>query len=228
MNITQLLKHFSNDMLSKIRTCIPAEVESFDPENGTVNVKPLIQGIRIGSSRKVKLNTGEVVVVDDHSMPSILNVPVQMIVFDNGRITFPIKKGLQGTLSICDRDIRNFKESQTESVQGSLRKFNMNDAIFEPFLPKKAQLAGYNNDAIELKFNSTLMKIDDSGVEVTGAVKVTGGVDIAGEVDITGNVNITGHLITTGEATINAIPFTAHTHQYAPGAGTPIPTDPPA
>lgn len=209
MNNTELLRHFANNLKNEIRTCIPAEVESFDPVKGTVNVKPLIQGIKIGSTRQVKLETGEVVVVDDYSIPSILNVPVQMIFFGNGKITFPIKQGLQGILSICDRDIRLFKESQIESVQGSLRRFNMNDAVFLPYLPKRAELTGYNNDAIEIKYDENLIQVNSEGINLIG------------------NVNITGNLIVSGEATISEIPFTTHTHQYVPGTGTPTPTDPP-
>lgn len=209
MNNSELLRHFANNLKNEIRTCMPAEVESFDPVKLTVNVKPLIQGIKVGNTRQVKLETGEMVVVDDYSIPSILNVPVQIISFGNGRITFPIKKGLQGILSICDRDIRLFKESQAESAQGSLRRFNMNDAVFLPYLPKRAELTDYNNEAIEIKYGAKLIQVNSEGINMTG------------------NVNITGNLIVSGEATISEIPFTAHTHQYSPGPGTPIPTDPP-
>lgn len=225
MNMTQLLKHFGNDLKSQIRTSIPAQVESFDSNKGTVNVKPLIQGIRIGDSRKVKLDTGEVVVVDDYSMPSILNVPVEMIMFGNGKITFPIKQGLQGMLCVCDRDIRLFKENEAESVQASLRKFNLNDATFRPFLPKKGEFANYNNDAIEIAYANSLIKLDNSSIDLSHndtLIKVAdGGVDIMGDVKITGN------LIITEEATIGGKPYTVHTHSYSPGPLPPTNTAPP-
>jgi hypothetical protein len=112
-------------------------------------------------------------------------------------------------LQVCDRDIRAFKEDQAESAQGSLRTFNINDAVFLPFLPKRAELTNYNNEAIELKYDANLIQVNSTGINITG------------------NVNITGNLTVSGEATISDIPFTTHTHQYIPGAGTPIPTDPP-
>lgn len=209
MNDTQLLKKLAERIKSEIRTCIPAVVENFDSTKLTVDVKPLIRGIRIGTSRKLKLETGEIVLVDDYSMPSVINVPVQILWFGNGGITFPIKKGLIGTLKVCDRDIRLFKENQAESNQASLRKLNINDAVFEPFLPKRAELTNYNNNAIELKFDNKLIQINEAGINMVG------------------DVNITGNLNVTGEATIGDIAFTTHVHEYIPGTGTPTNTNPP-
>ena len=207
--MTGLLRQFANTFKNEIRTCIPAEVESFNPEKLTVNVKPLIQGIKIGTGRELQLDTGEEVVVEDYTLPSIVSVPVSMLWFGNGGITMPINPGAQGLLMVCDRDIRLFKESRVESPQASLRRFNMNDSSFLPFLPKPMELTNYNNEAVEVRYDETLLQVDSNGVNITG------------------NVNITGTLTTTEEATIKGIDFTTHTHQYVPGTGTPTDTNPP-
>lgn len=209
MNITGLLTQFSNSFKNEIRTCIPAQIESFDPESLTVNAKPLIQGIRIGNNREIQLETGEKVVVDDYALPSVIKVPVSMMWFGNGGVTLPINAGSQGLLLICDRDIRLFKQSRTDSAQGSLRRFNMNDSIFLPFLPKPMELTDYNNEAVEVRYDSTKLKVSSSGV------------------DIVGNVNIEGSLTTTEDAQISGIGFLTHTHTYSPGPLPPTETAPP-
>lgn len=220
MNETALFQHIISTVKSEIRTHIPAEVESFDPNKLTVNVKILIKGIKIGSSRKVKLETGEVVLVDDYTMPSVVNVPVSILSFSNGRITFPIKKGLQGTLAVCDRDIRFFKKDQKESVQGSLRKFNLSDAIFYPGLAKRAELTDYNNEAIELRYDEKLIQINGVGINIVGDVNITGNLIVSEQATV-------NNLVATTEANIGGIDFTTHTHLYTPGTGTPTQTNPP-
>lgn len=209
MNITGLFRQFANTFKNEIRTCIPAQVESFDPEKLTVNVKPLIKGIKIGSEREVQIDTGEELIVDDYSLPSIVSVPVSMLWFGNGGITMPINPGAQGLLMVCDRDIRLFKQNRTESAQASLRRFNMNDSSFLPFLPKPVELTNYNNEAVEVRYDETLLQVDGSGVNITG------------------NVNITGTLTTTGDAEIAGVDFITHTHTYSPGPLPPAETAPP-
>ena len=208
MNLTSILKQITGTIKNEIRTCIPAEIESFNPQNLTVDVKLLIKGIKIGSNRKIKLETGELVVVDDYTMPSVVDVPISIAWFGNGGITFPIKKGLQGILLVCDRDIRFFKKDQKESIQGSLRKFNVSDSIFIPFLPKRASLSNYNNDAVEIKFDNNIVQVNSTGINITG------------------NVNITGDVVISGQASIAGKDFITHTHTYNPGPLPPTQTSP--
>lgn len=211
MNMTGAFRHLANVLKSEIRTCVPAQIESFDSTNLTVNARPLIDGIRtVQNGRNLKLETGEAVKVEDYTLPSLLNVPVSILWFGEGGITVPIVPGAQGLLLVCDRDIRRFKDTQEQSPQASLRRFDMNDSIFLPFLPKRSELTTYNNDAVEVCHGATKLAVAADGISITG------------------NVTIDGTLTTTGEATINNIPFTTHTHMYSPGPGTPTDTGAPS
>lgn len=191
MNITGLLKRFANYTLSSVRTNIPAKVISFDATNLTVNVQVLIQGKRISDKGSLQqMETGELVLAEDYTLSPILNVPISMICQQGFGIKIPIRAGAIGTLIVCDRDISQFKKSQNLSPQASLRKFDLNDSIFLPFLLTKGSIADYGNDAVEIFYGSTKLKVKESGVEITG------------------------NLIVSGEVTIGGIPFSTHRHPY--------------
>lgn len=201
MNITALLHRFANYFSSNIRTCIPAQVISFDASNLTVNVQVAIQGIRVSKTgTRRQLETGEIVFAEDYDLSPILSVPVSMMWWNNYGITLPIAAGNLGTLIVCDRDISVFKKLQKVSPQPSLRKFDLNDSIFLPFLPKKASISEYSSNSIDVRFGSTKLKVSASGV------------------DITGNLTVSGTSTLTGGATINGTPFASHKHPYLNGS----------
>lgn len=191
MNLTGLLQRFSNYAFSSIRTSIPAKVITFDPENLTVNVQILIKGKRVSKNGTLQqLETGELVVAEDYELAPILQVPVSMICQANFGVKIPIKPGAIGTLIVCDRDISQFKKSQQISSQASLRKFDLNDSYFLPFLLMKGSISDYGDDSVEVFFGDTKLKVKESGVEITG------------------------NLTVSGEVTVGEIPFNTHIHPY--------------
>lgn len=197
MNITGLLQRFANFTLSSIRTNIPAKVISFNATDLTVNVQVLIQGKRVSKNGTLQqMETGELVLAENYTLSPILNVPVSMICQQGFGVKVPIRAGSIGTLIVCDRDISQFKKSQSLSPQASLRKFDLNDSIFLPFLLTKGSITDYGNDAVEVFFGDTKLKVKESGVEITGNLIVSGDVTI------------------DGEATIGEIPFSTHIHPY--------------
>lgn len=205
MNITGLLKRFANYTLSSIRTCVPAKVISFDAENLTVNVQVLIQGKKISAKGNLQqMETGELVLAEDYTLSPILNVPISMICQSNFGIKIPIKAGAIGTLIVCDRDISQFKKSQTISPQASLRKFDLNDSYFLPFLLGSGSIADYGDDSVEIFFGETKLKVKETGVEITGDLLVSG--------------QIKSKDLIADTATIGDIPFTTHVHPYLNGS----------
>jgi hypothetical protein len=194
MNLTGLLQRFANFTLSSVRTNIPAKVISFDATNLTVNVQVLIQGKRISKDGTLQqMETGELVLAENFTLLPILNVPISIICQAGFGIKIPIRAGAIGTLIVCDRDISQFKKSQSLSPQASLRKFDLNDSIFLPFLLTKGSIADYGNDAVEVFYGATKLKVKESGVEITGDLTIS------------------------GDATIGGIPFSTHIHPYLNG-----------
>lgn len=191
MNITGLLQRFANYIFSTVRTSIPAKVISFNAADLTVNVQVLIQGKRVSKNGALQqMETGELVLAENYTLSPILNVPISMICQEGFGVKIPIRAGAIGTLIVCDRDISQFKKSQNISAQASLRKFDLNDSYFLPFLLGKGSIADYGDDAVEVFYGNTKLKVKESGVEITGDLTIS------------------------GEATIGGIPFGAHIHPY--------------
>lgn len=195
MNDTALLNQVADSIKNEIRVAIPAEIISFDSQNLTVNVKIMIQGMRIAENGQlIQLETGERVTVENYALPPFQNIPIALMWWNNFGITMPILAGMQGTLLVCDRNISLFKKNQNSSAAASLRRFDLNDAIFLPFLPKKSSISDYSADSIDVRYGSTKLKVSATGVDITG------------------------NLIVSGEATIGGIPFSTHIHPYLNGS----------
>ena len=201
MNLTGLLQRFANFTLSSVRTNIPARVIAFNATDLTVNVQVLIQGKRISKNGTLQqLETGELVLAENYTLSPILNVPVSMICQTGFGVKIPIRVGAIGTLIVCDRDISQFKKSQTLSPQASLRRFDLNDSYFLPFLLTKGSIDDYGDDSVEVFFGDTKLKVKASGVEITGDLLVSG--------------QIKSTDLVTDTATIGEIPFATHIHPY--------------
>lgn len=195
MNITALLRRFANYVTADIRTHVPAQVISFDPNNLTVDVQVAIQGVRISKTGTlIQLDTGERVLAENYNLAPILKVPISILWQRNKGITLPINAGDYGTLLVCDRDISAFKKSQSIAAQASLRKFDLNDSIFLPFLPAKASISDYSASSIDVRYGATKIKVSATGVDITG------------------------NLTVSGNATIGGIPFGSHKHSYLNGS----------
>lgn len=195
------LMDFKLQMKTEIHTCMPGVVVAVNGDR--VDVQPLIKSVDIGTTRKIRTETGEYVTIDDNDYPVVMDCPLQMLVTSKARITIPIEVGDQGLLLVSERDIRNWKE-QKGNTQASTRKFNRNDAFFLPFI--NASISNYDATCIDIEYQSTKLKVKSTGVEITG------------------NVKITGTLETTGDATIAGKSFEHHTHLYTPGTLPPTQT----
>lgn len=200
-------KHFEQSIKKSIRTCIPVEVESFDSSTMTVNVKPLIKGIRfVEEGQRTNLTTGEIGLIDNYELPSILGLPVSLMLQGDIGITIPIVAGNQGLAMVSDRDIRLWKSSRAISNQASLRLFNINDSFFLPFLPQGVE--DYNNNSVEIRNGSTKLEVSSDSVNITGDLLVDGETTLTGDLSINGNTTITGNLV------VNGIDFSTHIHSY--------------
>jgi Phage protein Gp138 N-terminal domain len=206
-NLSSVLKQFEYELKKKIHTCIPCKVVAI--ENARVDVQPVFKDTKIGLGREILLETGEYVKVEDYEYAIIQNCPIVALINSNCRITLPISVGDEGLLLISERDINNWKDGISDTLD-SLRKFNINDGFFIPFINQT--ITNYTTDAIEINYKGKKIKISDSLIEITGDTKITGKLDVIGNTKITGNFETTGTLKVSGDATIGGISFLTHTH----------------
>jgi len=187
--LTELLANFENTFKSNLHTCIPCKIEAVKDDR--VDVRPLYKGVKIGNKKQIQIETGEEVIVEDYQLPLIINCPLVMLVNSNARITIPCEIGDSGLLIISERDINNWRDGKGD-VLDSLRKFNINDGFFLPFINQK--ITDYSNSSIQIQYKNSKIELKD------------------GDIEIDGNLKIDGNLEVSGDATIGGISFLSHTH----------------
>lgn len=117
--------------MAELHTGLPAKVVSFDPENGTCNVQPLLLRVVFDES-------GNEV---EESLPQITNVPIHYPGGGGWSIIFPLKEGNTVFLAFAERSIDTWLEAdpgqQVDPVQ--TRKHDLSDAICIPQLRPRTQ-----------------------------------------------------------------------------------------
>jgi hypothetical protein len=177
-----------------IRTCIPCKVvNNNNIINGRIDVQPILKGKKIGNGELTKLETGEYAQTIDYELPYILDCPVCTLINSIARITLPISVGDQGLLIISDRDISNWKNNNNNNL-ASIRKFDINDGFFLPFINQN--ISNYSTNSLVINYNGNIIEITDSNITLTG------------------NVIINGTLNVSKETTIKNIAYSTHTHPY--------------
>jgi len=218
------LKETIDRAMSRLNTCIPGIIESFDTSNQTAEVSPAIR-------MRVSIEGEDTQFID---LPKIIQVP---LVFPYAAtagfaLTLPVKKGDSCLLVFSQRAIDNWHDKggiQTPEVEGvSGRHHDLTDA-FAIMAPAAIPdvLGSWQSDAIELrnKARTSRLTVTDSKVEtkvastsfvvnsdgtiigtcdsmtVTASTKVTMTtplVECSANVTIGGNLTVTGLTITGG------------------------------
>lgn len=133
------------------------------------------------------------------------NVPVIFPRTKHAGITFPVEKGDGCLLLFSERAIERWKLSGNNSSPGDHRRYSLSDAIclVGLFSLNSKNIASNNDDT----------QIHNNGQTIT--IKKNGDIDVGGS-----------SLLKLVNETFLSI-FDSHTHVYAPGPGSPIPTGPP-
>jgi hypothetical protein len=119
--LMKLLKeHFWYEM-TKLHTSFPGVVESYDPATRRADIQP---------SLKRKMPDGKFV-----ALPVIPNVPVRFPGTKKFTIHFPLEKGDEVEVSICERSTDVWRSSGGKDIEDSdLRRFDLADCYCSPGL----------------------------------------------------------------------------------------------
>lgn len=141
--INALVSEIFNELSGKLRVCMPAKIETYDPDTHLATVQPLL---------KVKFYGREVSTL----LPSINRVPVIHPQSTNAIIRVPINKGSICTLVFADRSIENWVAGAGDPREPlDTRKHHLNDAYAIPGgYPEQSPWEATNPDALELQVKS--------------------------------------------------------------------------
>ena len=163
---SKAINTFIENLKTQMHTNILVQVVKVDLANQRVDVRPVIyEKVRDeNSSQTIINNLGEEVPVSDFQIPDITNVPIRVYRAGQFSITIPVAVGDTGTLIISERDISVWKDKGGFQPQGELRKFDLNDGIYDPFVPNATNKdTSYATDALEIKAGSDKIRMKGDG-----------------------------------------------------------------
>lgn len=181
-----------------LHTCLPGYVLAYDRTTQTCDVQPAVRG-------RVQAADG---VVSEIDLPALKGVPVAFPSGASFSLTFDLTVGDPVVVMFAERAIDVWKGNQPATIVGvqEPRRFDLSDAYAIPGgRPPVAPLP-----ATDYASGATVLRSSDVRLGSSAAAK-----HVALGEDVVSALN-----------TLIGV-FNTHTHVYAPGPGTPVPTAPP-
>jgi hypothetical protein len=219
------LRRNNEALKSQIWTSLPCKIVSYNPQEQSCVVQPLIQG-------KFKQPDGT---WTDADYPQVIDVPVRFVGGGGYSITHPVKEGDEGTIEFQSRSFDNWwlnagtsmgadgkpASSPTGSKpQAEMRMHDWNDGIFKSGIrSKKNWLQNVSTDSVQIRSDDGKTVIDIAN----GKVTIT-----ATTVKINGDLQVTGE-VTRGVGTGDSVTLGQHKHNQSPDShgDAEQPTNPP-
>ena len=114
------IKIMVDALLSEVNTCLPGQIETYDPTTKKASVKPLLKRV---------LNNGNELV-----RPVINNVPVVFPSSSNSIISVPLAKGDGCLIVFSMRSLDDWLSKGGDVAPDDPRKFDLSDAVCIPGL----------------------------------------------------------------------------------------------
>lgn len=143
-DVLQLVMDRSN---AKIRTTIPAKVQSFDKDTQTATVRPAVQSYYF--------DVDEDEPAAYHPEP-IANCPVWYPAGDGFSIRWPLTNGDDVLILVAERSIDEWAATgNSDAIPRDLRRFDLSDAIVLPGLrPPSNALSDFKGDGLEIRHSA--------------------------------------------------------------------------
>jgi hypothetical protein len=196
---------------SQIWTSLPCKIVSYNPQEQSCVVQPLIQG-------KFKQPDGTWI---DGDYPPVKDVPVRFVGGGGYSITHPVKVGDEGTIEFQARCIDNWWLNMGTSMgadgkpapsptgskpQAEMRMHDRNDGVFKSGVRSKQNwLQNVSTDSVQIRSDDGKTVIDIANGKITITATT---VKINGELQVTGKV-------TAGFGTGDSVTVQQHTHNQA-------------
>ena len=132
-------------LLQNTDDCLPAKIISYDRDNNTAQVQPLIAVVA----------TDQTLI----SRPQVAEVPVIAIGGGGFCLNFPLNPGDLGWIKANDRDISNYIRTQQEARPQTKRYHKFADGLFFPDVLNNYTIAAEDANAVVLQSLDSLTKL---------------------------------------------------------------------
>jgi hypothetical protein len=172
---------------SQIHTAMPAKVVSYNPGQHTVNVQPMVQGLRTGSDGKVN----PVTIAELHDVP---------VIYPGGGhqlITYPIAVGDECLIIFAERSIDHWWQLGTLNPPSDWRMHDINDGFALmgirslPNVPGGGAAGGTANAGAAISTSTMQIRSNDGHMVIeldpaTNTIRIAA----AGNVEITAGLDL--------------------------------------
>lgn len=195
-DLASVINDAINTSLKELHTSLPGIIISFDPVTQLADIQPTI---------KRSIN-GELI-----NLPVLSGVPIRFYHTNKFSIAIPLEKDDEVEIKFCERSLDMWLTYGDIQNPFDFRKHDLSDAYAQPTLySQKNLIPDFPSDNLEIKSNNGTAKIE---VTPDDDLILNSGVDFA--------VQFTALQTAFDEL---KLAFNTHTHVYAPGPLTPIPT----
>lgn len=160
-SISEAIKNLVKGILSGVHTCMPAQVDSYDPAKQKATVKPLLKRAYADGKYTV--------------FPSITDVPVIFPRSGKASLTLPVNAGDTVMLVFAERSMDQWLIKGGEAETKLESQFDLSDAVAIPGLfPFTENSHATDNTHVTLYYDNFKISIDNTGKIAIGK----GGVEL--------------------------------------------------
>jgi len=150
VTLPQVLTSTFMAMMENVHTCMPGEIDTYDPKTRKATVKPLLKKVYID---------GDVL-----DLEILTNVPIIFSSTKTAGVTFPINRGDSVLILFAERALERWYSTGEASEPGDTRRYHLSDAIAIPGLFSFNQPnISTNNEDLSVKNNGQTITIKNNG-----------------------------------------------------------------
>lgn len=187
ITIEDLIKTAGQRQRVDIHTALPGRVVSFNPDQNTVQVEPMINQV---------LDNGE-----ESELPVLVDVPVQFPRGGGFVLTFPMAPGDEGLIVFGERCIDGWFVSGNKSKPLDYRLHDYSDAFFIPgvsSIPNAVPDIAMDGVSMRTIDNNTYVKVTNGKIFIKGDIEHEGSTEQKGDYKRDGNSSTTGLITGAG------------------------------
>lgn len=204
-----IIKESIRNELANVWKTLPCEVVSYNSENVTVDVQPLIK-------IPVRQQDGSILTVN---LPILLDVPVMFTCAGGFTITHPIQAGDECLVSFADRNIDLWWQSGGLQDPFDMRKHDLSDG-FAFFRPQSQlnKISNISTEHLEIRSDSNKCKIQ---LTPSGEINFFGNkATFNCPVEMTSTLTVSGIIKSLSDVIAKTISLFGHKHGGVQGGGS--------
>lgn len=158
-NDNTIYKRIMNEVMFRLKCCVPGVIQSYDPTKNVVEVQPSIRERMVSSEGQVFFT----------QLPLLVNVPVVFPSTSTSQITFPINKNDECIVIFSDSAIDNFWLHGSVQNPVEIRRHDLSDGIAIPCMLSQPNTPTGVSNEMTIKYLNSSIVLDGEDIKLSGS-----------------------------------------------------------